>query len=142
MSKVVDGCLYQMTDIQMNEVFTSWTQNNGSNWPAPLQASGWQNLTFDSLTGSWLLRDVLYEVPSDGKIPAVMNSGANGNDQSAGSLQSTHTQQFRAGSAYNGGPGGNPPSPNGPIPGAPNYVLGVLVQTNQHFHWLDHGSYQ
>ena len=140
-SKVVDGCRFQMTNITINEVFIAWSQNNGSNWQTPLRADGWQNLTYDGLTSSYLLQDFLYEIPFDGRTPPVQNNGANGYDESPSSLGSTHTQQFRAGSAYNGGPGGMPSVPYGPVPGSSGGALGVLVQNNPHYHYLDHGAY-
>jgi len=139
-SKVTDGCNQLMGNIGVNEVFTTWADNNGSNWTAPLLASGWQGLTFDNLLWAYALKDLLYEIPGQNYYPTPLANGQNGYSQSGASLGSTHSQQFRAGSSYNGGPGGIPYG-YGPIPGSLTAAQGVLVQTNQHYHWLDHGSY-
>lgn len=56
--KLFDTCGRQMTRVEANEVFTSCQQHNGSNWDAPLEATGFSDLVFDQFTGSWLLKDM------------------------------------------------------------------------------------
>jgi len=83
---------------------------------------------------------IAFNLTAISPISFNLANGQNGYSQSGASLGSTHSQQFRAGSSYNGGPGGIPYG-YGPIPGSLTAAQGVLVQTNQHYHWLDHGSY-
>ncbi|MDP9054963.1 MAG: hypothetical protein M3N93_11795 [Acidobacteriota bacterium] len=130
-----------MSNITANEVFTSWQQLNGSNWPAPLEADGWSDMYFDSVTNGWILVDILYEIPESGKTPQPMNDGANGFAESSSSLMTQHTQVWRIGSGYNASPTGIPANPGGPTQGSNSSAQGVLVQTNQHYHYLDHGNH-
>lgn len=52
-----------------------------------------------------------------------------------------HTQVWRVGSAYNGAPHGIPAYLYGSTQGDSATALGVLVQTNQHYHYWDHGNH-
>jgi hypothetical protein len=130
-----------MSDITANEVFTGWQDMNGSNWPAPLEAAGWGDMDWDSITNGWLLVDILYEISVAGKPPTPMDDGTNGFDESAAALMTLHTQVWRVGSAYNASPTGIPSNSGGPTQGDSTNAQGVLVQTNQHYHYLDHGNH-
>ncbi|MCX6594335.1 MAG: hypothetical protein NTZ56_22700 [Acidobacteria bacterium] len=134
--RVQSGCNIQMTNVQANEVFLSWSQFNGSNWDAPLEATGFSNLAFDSGTGSWLLRDILYEVPVVGKTPQPMNAGTNGLSIAQQWLMTQHLQKWRIGSTDNGGS-----IVGGPRQGNDATAKGVVVGSNPHYHYIDHGSH-
>lgn len=138
---VLDGCNGRMTNVKANEVCTDWTNLNGSNWPAPLAADGWDGMYFDPVSNGWTLVDVLYEVPAAGKVPVPVNDGANGFSEDNAALMTRHAQVWRIGSGYNGAPTGIPGNPAGPVQGDNLSATGIYVQLNQHYHYLDHGNH-
>jgi hypothetical protein len=146
--KVLNRCGDQMTNIAANEVFTDWAavwaQLTGG-WPLPLHADGFNNLTYDAPSNSWLLRDKLWEsgdvsLPvGQQKSPMSLTTGANGYSETAGDLVTRHVQQFRVGFPDNGG---DAYVPGGPVAGNAATAKGILVQTNDHYHYLDHGAHK
>lgn len=138
--EIKDGCNHRMTNVAYNEVFTAWQNFNGSNWTAPLAAFGWASMEWDPGTTGWTIVDNLWEAPGVGYNPEPFMNGGNNFDESPASLMTQHTQRFRVGSAYNGAPNGIPSNP-GPTQGSDGTAQGVLVQTNGHFHYLDHGNH-
>jgi len=142
---VVNRCGDRMTNIAANEVFTYWAAkwpDPTAGWPLPLTATGFNDLTYDAETNSWVLRDKLGEFGDlsspGGKIPMSLTTGANGNSETPGDLVTWHAQQWRVGFPDNGGPEFHP---NGPVQGDAATAKGVLVQKNDHNHYLDHGSH-
>jgi len=143
--KVIGNCPGdEMTNVQMNEVFVNAQQHNGSNWDAPLLATAFPQMRVDEDDGKFRLRDTLYEVATPVKFPQPLSPGANFNDESSASLMTSALQYWRVGSTYNGGPGGDPAvgNPTDPNRGGNNATAkGVLVRSNSHYHFLDHGRH-
>jgi len=151
--RVFDRCDNQMTNVEMNEVFTGFSGKYPDiirGWPLPLLATGFPSLQWDLPTSSWLFMDELYEygdlttctVPGDlttcSKYPMPWTTGTNGNSETADAWVTWHSQQLRVGSQNNGG---YFVSSNWPQQGNPAIAKGVLVQTNDHNHYLDHGAH-
>jgi hypothetical protein len=130
--KVLDLCGNPMNWVEVNESFTNARHvypELTSGWPLPGDGvwtlGVWSNNVsnpsshFD-VYGQFT--DILFEQDGAGKSPTPLSNGKNGYSESADSTVTTASQWFKAGTISNG--------------------YGLLIHSNTHTHYIDHGTAQ